>query len=122
MFDRFSVPVCARAISSLLTTFPHNKTKSLAPPLFDEDDKEVAQQLRESIVAPAQRSPKAKKKASTKRSETGHPVHSFQTLLKDLQTVAKNRVTFHKTSFDKTTTPTDLQQMAFALLGVPYRL
>ena len=96
--------------------------KALAPMLFDDEDKETAEALRESIVARARRSSRAEEKATTKRTDTGDPVHSFQTLLKDLQTIAKNRVAFHKTRFEKTTTPTVLQQRAFDLLGVSYRV
>jgi len=96
--------------------------RALAPMLFDDDDKAAAEQMRDSVVARAQRSPKAKKKAQTKRTDTGDPVHSFQTLLKDLQTVAKNRVEFNRVTFDKLTTPTRLQQRAFDLLGVSHRL
>jgi hypothetical protein len=48
-------------------------------------------------------------------------VHSYQTLLKDLATVAKNRIQPRATkalSFDKITSPTPIQQKAFDLLGV----
>ena len=96
--------------------------KALAPMLFDDEDKEAAEQLRKSIVAPARRSLKAQKKAGTKRTEDGQPVHSFQTLLMNLQSVAKNRVNFNRVSFEKTTTPNPVQQKAFDLLGVSYRL
>jgi transposase len=96
--------------------------RALAPMLFDDDDKATAEQMRDSVVARAQRSPKAKRKAQTKRTDTADPVHSFQTLLKDLQTVAKNRVKFNRVTFDKLTTPTRLQQRAFDLLGVSHRL
>jgi len=96
--------------------------KALAPMLFDDEDKEAAEQLRKSIVAPARRSLKAQKKAGTKRTEDGQPVHSFQTLLMNLQSVAKNRVNFNRVSFEKITTPNPVQQKAFDLLGVSYRL
>jgi len=96
--------------------------KALAPMLFDDEDKQLAEQLRESVVARAERSPRADKKARTKRTENGDPVHSFPTLLEDLRTVAKNLVKFHRVSFDKITTPTPLQQRALALLGVSLRI
>ncbi len=66
--------------------------QKLAPILFDDDDKENGEALRESIIAPAQRSKKAKRKARTKRTEEDMPVHSFQTLLKDLATIVKDRI------------------------------
>jgi transposase len=97
----------------------------LAPMLFDDDDKPEAEQLRRSIVAPAQRSRKAQSKARTKRTENGGPVHSFQTLLKDLATVAKNCVranTAGESTFDVITTPTPLQQRAYDLLAVSHRM
>ncbi|MCI0483377.1 MAG: IS1634 family transposase [candidate division NC10 bacterium] len=93
----------------------------LAPILFVDDDKETAEKQRDSIVAPAQRSPKAEEKAATKRTEDGFPVHSFQTLLKDLATLTKNYVQAkvpEAPAFIQYSTPTPLQQKAFDLLGV----
>jgi hypothetical protein len=95
--------------------------QKLAPMLFDEDDKIGADSSRKSIVAPAQRSAKAKTKASTKKTEDGLPVHSFHTLLKDLATIAKARVQPKipgSPHFDKITIPTPLQQKALNLLDI----
>ena len=99
--------------------------ENLTPMLFDDDDKPAAQRLRASVVAPAQRSPKALAKARSKRTADGAPVHSFRTLLEDLATVAKNRVrtpAARNAAFDIITTPTALQQRAFDLLSVSYRM
>jgi transposase len=100
--------------------------QALAPILFDDDDKAGAESRRESVVKPAERSPRAREKARTKHTEEGLVVHSFQTLLKDLKTVAKNRVLPTgipgATTFDKITTPTPLQQRAFDLLKVNCRM
>jgi transposase len=63
---------------------------SLAPILFDDEDKALAEGLRDSVVAPAHRSLKAQSKAKKKRTEDDLPVHSFQTLLADLATIVKN--------------------------------
>jgi transposase len=96
----------------------------LAPLLFDDDDKPQAQAARTSIVAPAQRSEAAKRKAFTKKTSDGSPVHSFQTLLGDLATLVKNRIQpKDKTiaAFDLLTTPTAIQQRALDLLGVTLR-
>ena len=91
----------------------------LAPILFDDDDHEAAKAARASVVAPAQRSAKAKLKDATKRTEDDKPVHSFRTLLKDLATLAKNHVrTGAQHEFDVLTQKTDLQNTAFELLGV----
>jgi hypothetical protein len=98
--------------------------QALAPLLFDDDDKVAGEARRASVVAPAQRSPRAQRKAQTKRTDDGMPVHSFQTLLDDLATVTKNRVRFVLSNTETTllTTPTPLQQRAFDLLQVPLRL
>jgi hypothetical protein len=99
--------------------------QALKPLLFDDDDKAAAEVLRTSIVAPAQRSPRATAKAATKRTEDGWPVHSFQTLLADLATLTRNQVRpagADGGTLDILTTPTPLQQRAFELLGVSARL
>ena len=91
----------------------------LAPMLFDDDDKQTAERLRTSPVKDAEASPKAKRKAATKKCEQDNqPVHSFQTLLTDLATVTKNTVELDSRRFDKITTPTPLQQKALKLLKV----
>ena len=94
----------------------------LAPMLFEEDDPQQAQQLRQSIVAPAQRSKSARKKAGSKQTPQGQPVHSFQSLLSDLATIVRSTVQPQQlsvVSFEKVTQPTPVQQRAFALLEVP---
>jgi hypothetical protein len=65
--------------------------QAFAPLLFDDDDKAAAEAQRDSIVTPAKPSPSAQAKARTLRTEDDFPVHSFQTLLADLATIAKNR-------------------------------
>jgi len=95
--------------------------EALAPILFDDDDKPAAQAARRSVVAPAQRSAKAKRKARTKRTEDDLPVHSFQTLLADLATLAKNHVRFGQNPGVTTTTltqPTAVQQRALERLRI----
>jgi len=98
--------------------------QALAPVLFDDHEREAAEEARTSIVAPAQRSKAAKRKASSKRCEDGSPVHSFQTLLADLATIVRNRVRPEGASesfFELTTTPTAVQRRALDLLGVSLR-
>ena len=95
--------------------------QALAPLLFDEDDPEHAQLLRESVVAPARRSAMAQRKAQTKHTVDGLPVHSFQSLLANLGTLVKNRVespAMPAIAFDKITQPTPLQHKVFELLDV----
>jgi len=96
-----------------------NMRERLAPMLFDDDDKDNAQQQRQSPVKPAQPSRQAKHKAASKRCEDdGQPVHSFQTLLDDLATITCNTVEINGERFDKITVPTTLQQKAMKLLKV----
>jgi transposase len=93
--------------------------QDLAPMLFDDEDPLLGELLRASVVAPAQRSPEAQRKASTRRTADGDPVHSFQTLLSDLGTVARNRIRFASgDETDMLTTPTPLQEKALSLLNV----
>ena len=97
----------------------------LAPILFDDHDKPQAKASRASIVAPAKRSDAALRKATTKKTDEGLKVHSFQTLLSDLATIVKNRIRPKDKkipAFDMLTTPTTLQQKAFDLLGTTLRL
>jgi len=93
----------------------------LAPVLFDDEDPAAGRALQPSPVAPAQRSPAAKRKAATKRTDDDRPVHSFQTMLADLATIAKNRIQPSvpgAESFEKITRPTSNQQRILELLGV----
>src|SRR5262249_39824919 len=62
-----------------------------APMLFKDDDPAAGKATRPSPVAPAQRSPSALAKATTKATPGGGPVHSFATLLDDLATIAASR-------------------------------
>jgi len=93
----------------------------LAPLLFDDHDRAAAAEQRTSIVAPAQRSPAAKRKAALRRTDDGLPVHSFRSLITDLATLCLNKVSLpsnQKYRFDLPTKPTPLQARAFELLGV----
>ena len=95
--------------------------RAWAPLLFDDDDPAAAQAQRSSPVQPAQRSSKAQRKAVTRRTDDDLPVHSFQTLLRDLATVTKNRVRFGGVTGQRTTmvmSPTPIQRRALDLLEV----
>ncbi|MFM7592132.1 MAG: hypothetical protein ACKO85_10090, partial [Isosphaeraceae bacterium] len=54
------------------------------------------------------------------KAEDGMRVHSFQTLLKDLGTLSKNRVQMSETpaEFEMLKKATSTQQKAFELLGI----
>lgn len=99
--------------------------QALAPLLFEDDDKAAADARRASMVAPAQRSRRAQRKAQTKQTDDGLPVHSFRTLLADLATLTKNRVrslAAGGVTVEMLATPTPVQQRAFDLLQVSPRL
>jgi hypothetical protein len=70
-------------------------------------------------VAKATVSPAAQRKAASKRTADGHPVHSFRTLLTDLATLTRNTVRFgtglHAIVL---ATPTALHKHAFDLLAI----
>ncbi len=98
-----------------------NLRARLAPMLYDDDDKEAAERLRDSPVAKAQRSPSALAKSATGRTQDGLPVHSFQSLLADLATLARNTIVTAiapDRPFTVMTRPTPIQQKAFDLLGI----
>jgi Transposase DDE domain len=93
----------------------------LKPILFDDHDKAAAEAARTSIVAKAARSNAGKRKAATKRTEDGLPVHSFRSLLTDLATVTRNTMAVSKAknaAFVLYPQLTPVQQRAFELLGV----
>ena len=93
----------------------------LAPLLFQDEHRAEAEATRPSVVAPAPRSARATAKDRTKRTGDGHTVQSFRDLLRDLATVARNRIqpkAPQAPAFDVMTTPTALQTRAFRLLNV----
>lgn len=57
--------------------------------LFDDEDTKAP---RADVVAKKRPSPSARDKTKTKRTPEGAPVHSFQTLLKDLATLCRNTI------------------------------
>ena len=97
--------------------------QALAPLLFDDHERAVAQAERPSPVAKARRSEAAKAKAASGRTPDGLPVHSFQSLLGDLATLTRNTVATADGSdvtFTAYANPTALQRRAFELLGVKH--
>jgi transposase len=114
--------VCAHVLLCMLAYYVEwHMRQALAPMLFDDDDKAAAEAQRTSVVAPAQPSAKARRKASRQRTDAGEPVHSFQTLLADLATIVKNRIEpkiAGTQPFDQVTRPTPLQQKVLDLLRV----
>ena len=60
--------------------------------LFEDTDRESAESERRSIVAPSVRSTSARQKDATRTTDSGHPVQSFQDLLRDLATLCRCRL------------------------------
>ena len=93
----------------------------LAPMLYDDADKQAAEALRTSIVAKAPRSLAAIAKQTFGTTPDGLPVHSFQSLLADLATLARNTVVTALNpdhEFTLHTRPTPIQQKALQLLDI----
>jgi transposase len=99
--------------------------RALKSILFDDHDKAAADAARASIVAKAERSPAADRKAATKHTSDGLPVHSLQSLLADLATVTRNTMAIaqsHDAAFVLYPKLTPVQDRVFQLLGVPVKL
>src|SRR5215472_1176131 len=99
--------------------------QALKPILFDDHDKADADAARTSIVAKAKRSKAADRKARTKRTDDGLPVHSFRSLLGDLATVTCNTMAMlgsPDATFVVYPQFTPVQARAFELLGVNIKL
>lgn len=94
------------------------RRQALAPVLFDDEQRG---DYRSSPVTPARRSPEARAQARRQRTADGWPGQSFQDWLKDLATIAKNRIEPRlrsRPAFEMTTRPTAAQQYALDLLRV----
>ena len=97
----------------------------LKPILFDDHNKGAAEAARASIVAKAERSAAADRKAATKRTDDDLPVHSFRSLLADLATVTHNTMAMPQSpdaAFVLYPKLTPAQDRAFQLLAVPVKL
>lgn len=85
-------------------------------------DEDQAAKLTRDPVAPAKRSDAAMQKVSSRTLEDGSPTHSFQTLMKDLETIVCNTCRTPNSSpdspsFEVTTMPSDKQRRALELIG-----
>ena len=95
--------------------------RRLAPLLYGEDDPQGARALRNSPVEKAVVSESAGKKAATKRTAEGFPVHGMTTLLADLATLTLNEVMLPTSPdhvFEMLAQQTLLQRRAFELLEI----
>jgi hypothetical protein len=89
--------------------------KAWAPLTFTDENPPA----RDNPVAPAQRSPAAQTKASTKHDAAGNPVRGFGDLLDHLATLTRDRIRYHNTNIeiDKLTEATPTQRRAFDLIN-----
>jgi hypothetical protein len=85
------------------------------PLLFTDENRPVSP----DPVAKAVRSTAAQHKAQTKQTSSGHPAHSYRTLLTELATQTRNttRLHGHTSTFEKLTQPTALQAQALELVA-----
>ncbi len=92
--------------------------KLLAPLLFDDEENGAP---RSSPVAPARRSKSALEKAGRKRTRSGFPAQSYQSLLRELATLQRGRLRVVDNKTIKANVaflPTPLQAEAYRLVGV----
>jgi hypothetical protein len=91
-----------------------------APLMFTDEDQ--AAKLVGDPVAPARRSDAAMQKVHSRNLEDGSPVHSFQTLMAQLQTIVRNTCRTPGSeadapTFEIITTPNHSQQRALDLIN-----
>jgi transposase len=119
IYHRAPDRVRAHVFAAMLSYYVEwHMRQALAPVLFDDEQHGDS---RPSPVAPARRSPEARAKARSQRTEDNWPVQSFQDWLKDLGTIVKNRIEPSVRSlptFEMTTRPNPAQQYALDLLRV----
>ena len=93
--------------------------KKLKPALFSDEEEGGAP--RKSPVSKAKRSERGELKVASKVNEDGLPVHSFSTMLEDLQTLARitvrPKVSGAKT-FNKLAEATSVQKKILRLLDI----
>ena len=85
-------------------------------------DEDQAAKLVRDPVAPAKRSDAAMHKVRSRTLEDGSPTHSFQTLMKELETMVRNTCRTPNSgadapSFEITTMPSEKQKRALELIG-----
>ncbi len=95
--------------------------RALAPILF-EDAELPAARLRRDPVLPAQPTASAKAKKATHTTPDGLPVHSFESLIAELASRARNTYRLKsddsKLTFKQIPAPTPIQRRAYELLGL----
>jgi transposase len=114
--------VRAHAFLCLLTYYLEWHLRAAWAPLLFQDEQPP---LHADPVAKAERSPAAKRKASTQRTADGETCHSFASLLAELALIIRdtNQISGTDATFTKTTRPNRTQARALELVGLdPARL
>jgi transposase len=114
--------VRAHAFLCLLAYYLEWHLRAAWAPLLFSDEQPP---LTSDPVAKAERSPEAKRKASTQRTANGDVCHSFTSLLAELALIVRdtNRITDTDAVFSKTTSANRAQARALELVGLdPKRL
>ena len=119
---RREVRVRAHVFICMLTYYVEwHMRKALAPLLFDDEELDEERKNRDP-VAPARQSASAKRKKTSRRTPNGFPVHSFDTLMKELGTRCRNLCRIKSDpscpTFRQLTEPTRVQVRALQLLGL----
>lgn len=121
IFHRLEQRVRAHVFLCMLAYYVQWHLMAAWRPLLFHDEEEVGKGSRDP-VAPAVRSPAARRKAATKQLGDGTPAHSFRTLLTHLSTIVRNVCRPLRTPTDPgqtfmlDTQPDLLQQRAYELL------
>jgi len=109
--------VRAHAFLCLLAYYLEWHLRAAWAPLLFTDEQPP---LHTDPVAKAERSPAAKRKASTQRTTDGDPCHSFTSLLAELALIVRdtNQISGTEATFTKVTRPNRTQARALELVGL----
>jgi len=106
----------------MLSYYVQREMRERLSPLLWMDETRREDRLTRDAVLAAESSAGAKQKKSSRMSVDGFPLHSFGTLLQELGTQCLNQCVTHAQGvphrFGMATSPTSLQQRAFALLDL----
>lgn len=95
--------------------------RALAPILFEDHDLPAARPRRDPVL-PAHPTASAKAKKATHTTQDGLPVHSFESLIAELASRARNTYRLKsddsKLTFKQIPAPTPIQRRAYELLGL----
>ena len=116
--------VRAHVLLCLLAGYLTWHLRRAVAPLTFSDTERGPQSTRLDPVSPALASPTTRAKAATKHTETGEPVHSYQSLLEHLKTLTRStcRIAGSDMTFDKLSEPTPTQRRVFDLIAKPIPL